>query len=101
MLSQAEEGAVFLLNSPFGKDEVWAKIPVEVQKQIIDKKLRFYVINGTKIADDVGLRGRINVTHADRLLPHLGHPPGGQGAGADQGCHRGHLRQQGHATSST
>jgi pyruvate-ferredoxin/flavodoxin oxidoreductase len=62
MLSQADEGAVFLLNSPFGKDEVWGKIPVEVQKQIIDKKLRFYVIDGTRIADEVGLRGRINVT---------------------------------------
>jgi pyruvate-ferredoxin/flavodoxin oxidoreductase len=62
MLSQADEGAVFLLNSPFGKDEVWGKIPVEVQKQIIDKKLRFYVINATKIADEVGLRGRINIT---------------------------------------
>jgi len=62
MLSQADEGAVFLLNSPFGKDEVWQKIPVEVQKQIIDKKLRFYVIDGTRIADEVGLRGRINVT---------------------------------------
>ncbi len=62
MLSQADEGAVFLLNSPFSKDEVWGKIPVEVQKQIIDKKLKFYVINGTKIADEVGLRGRINVT---------------------------------------
>jgi pyruvate-ferredoxin/flavodoxin oxidoreductase len=62
MLSQADDGAVFLLNSPFTRDEVWAKIPVEVQKQIIDKKLRFYVINATKLADEVGLRGRINVT---------------------------------------
>jgi pyruvate-ferredoxin/flavodoxin oxidoreductase len=62
MLSQADDGAVFLLNSPFGKDEVWGKIPVEVQKQIIDKKLKFYVINATKLADEVGLRGRINVT---------------------------------------
>jgi pyruvate-ferredoxin/flavodoxin oxidoreductase len=61
MLSQADNGAVFLLNSPFGKDEVWEKVPVEVQRQIIDKKLKFYVINGTKIADEVGLRGRINV----------------------------------------
>ena len=57
-----DEGAVFLLNSPYGKDEVWNKIPVEVQKQIIDRKLRFYVINATKIADEVGLRGRINIT---------------------------------------
>jgi pyruvate-ferredoxin/flavodoxin oxidoreductase len=62
MLSQADDGAVFLLNSPFSKDEVWAQIPVEVQQQIIDKKLKFYVIDGTKIADEVGLRGRINVT---------------------------------------
>jgi len=62
MLSQADDGAVFLLNSPFSKDEVWGKIPVEVQKQIIDKKLKFHVINATKIADEVGLRGRINVT---------------------------------------
>ena len=62
MLSQADEGAVFLLNAPFGKEEVWEKIPVEVQKQIIAKKLRFYVIDATKLADEVGLRGRINVT---------------------------------------
>ncbi len=62
MLSQADEGAVFLLNSPFGKAEIWEKIPVEVQKQIIDKKLKFYIIDATKIADEVGLRGRINVT---------------------------------------
>jgi len=62
MLSQADDGAVFLLNSPFPKSEVWGKIPVEVQKQIIDKKLKFYLIDGTKIADEVGLRGRINVT---------------------------------------
>ncbi|MGA2480856.1 MAG: pyruvate:ferredoxin (flavodoxin) oxidoreductase, partial [Spirochaetia bacterium] len=60
MLSQAEDGAVFLLNAPYGKAEVWAKIPVEVQKQIIDKKLRFYVIDATRIANDVGMRGRIN-----------------------------------------
>ena len=62
MLSKAEDGAVFLLNSPYGKAEVWEKLPVEVQKQIIDKKLKFYVIDATKLADEVGLRGRINVT---------------------------------------
>ncbi|HEY9594198.1 MAG TPA: pyruvate:ferredoxin (flavodoxin) oxidoreductase [Spirochaetia bacterium] len=62
MLDQVEEGGIFLLNSPFNKDEVWSKIPVEVQQKIIDKKVRFYVIDATKIADEVGLRGRINVT---------------------------------------
>ena len=43
MLSKAKPGATFLLNSPFGKDEVWPHLPLEVQQQIIDKKLKFYV----------------------------------------------------------
>jgi len=60
ILSQADEGAVFLLNSPFGKAEVWARIPVEVQRQILEKKLKFYVIDATRIANDAGMRGRIN-----------------------------------------
>ena len=61
MLSNAEEGAVFLLSSPFNKDEVWENIPVEVQRQIIDKKLKFYVIDAYQIAKDIGLGSRINV----------------------------------------
>jgi len=60
MLGNAHEGATFLLNSPYGKDEIWDKIPAEVQKQIIDKKLKFYVIDAFKIADEVGLGVRIN-----------------------------------------
>jgi pyruvate-ferredoxin/flavodoxin oxidoreductase len=60
MLSQAEDGAVFLLNAPFGKDEVWSKIPIEVQEKIIARKLRFYVIDATRIANEAGMRGRIN-----------------------------------------
>jgi pyruvate-ferredoxin/flavodoxin oxidoreductase len=52
---------VFLLNSPFGKDEIWDHIPVEVQQQIIDKKLDFYVIDAYKIAEKAGMGTRINV----------------------------------------
>jgi pyruvate-ferredoxin/flavodoxin oxidoreductase len=61
MLKNAEEGGTFLLNSPFGKDEVWENIPVEVQKQIIDKKLKFYVIDAFSIAEKAGMGNRINV----------------------------------------
>jgi pyruvate-ferredoxin/flavodoxin oxidoreductase len=61
MLSRAKEGATFLLCSPFGQAEVWEKLPLEVQQQIIEKKLRFHVINATKIAEELGLGGRINV----------------------------------------
>ncbi|HLA40400.1 MAG TPA: 2-oxoacid:acceptor oxidoreductase family protein, partial [Candidatus Glassbacteria bacterium] len=60
MLKNAEEGGVFLLNSPYTVDEVWGKIPVEVQQEIIEKKLRFYLIDAIKLASDLGLGARIN-----------------------------------------
>jgi pyruvate-ferredoxin/flavodoxin oxidoreductase len=60
MLSKLIEGGIFLLNSPYGKDEIWDNIPREVQKQIIEKKIRFYLINAVKIAQELGLGARIN-----------------------------------------
>ncbi len=60
MLSAAEPGATFLLASPYGKQEVWEKLPAEVQKQIVEKSLNFYVIDALKIAEQAGLGGRIN-----------------------------------------
>jgi pyruvate-ferredoxin/flavodoxin oxidoreductase len=60
MLKNAEPGGTFLLNSPYGADEVWDQIPEEVQQQIIDKKLKFYVIDGSAIAEKAGMGGRIN-----------------------------------------
>jgi pyruvate-ferredoxin/flavodoxin oxidoreductase len=61
MLSKAKDGATFLLCSPFDKNEIWDSMPVEVQKQIIAKKLKFYVINAIKLAEELGLGARINV----------------------------------------
>jgi len=61
MLSKAKKGATFLLNAPFEHDEVWDRIPKEVQQQIIDKKLNFYVIDGVKLGNEIGLGPRINV----------------------------------------
>lgn len=61
MLKNIKEGGTFLLTSMYGKDEVWDHMPVKVQKQIMDKKLKFYVIDAVKIAEDIGLGGRINV----------------------------------------
>ena len=60
MLKAAEPGATFLLNSPFGPDEVWDHLPRLVQQQIIDKKLKFYVIDGYEVAKQTGMGGRIN-----------------------------------------
>ncbi len=60
MLKAAEPGATFLLNSPFGPDEVWDHLPRLVQRQILDKKLKFYVIDGYEVAKQTGMGGRIN-----------------------------------------
>jgi len=60
MLKAAEPGATFLLNSPYGPDEVWDHLPRTVQRQIIDKKLRFFVIDGYQVAKDTGMGARVN-----------------------------------------
>ncbi|MBD3426777.1 MAG: pyruvate:ferredoxin (flavodoxin) oxidoreductase [Candidatus Omnitrophica bacterium] len=60
MLKNITEGGTFLLTSPYGKDAVWEKLPAKVQKQIVEKKLDFYVIDAVKIARDIGLGPRIN-----------------------------------------
>jgi len=61
MLGNLKEGGIFLLTSIHGKDDVWDTLPQEVQKQIIDKKVKFYVIDAIDIAEDLGLGARINV----------------------------------------
>ncbi|GAB4320823.1 MAG: pyruvate:ferredoxin (flavodoxin) oxidoreductase [Candidatus Zixiibacteriota bacterium] len=60
ILKAAQNEAVFLLNSPYGPDEVWDKMPRGVQQQIIDKKLKFYVIDAYKVAREAGMGPRIN-----------------------------------------
>jgi pyruvate-ferredoxin/flavodoxin oxidoreductase len=60
VLKHAEPGAVFLLNSPFGPDDVWNRLPRRAQQQIIEKKLRFYVIDAYTVAREAGMGGRIN-----------------------------------------
>jgi pyruvate-ferredoxin/flavodoxin oxidoreductase len=61
MLKNAKQGATFLLNSPFSKDEVWGHLPKRVQQTIIDKQLKFFVIDGVKLGNELGLGPRINV----------------------------------------
>lgn len=60
MLAAAKPGATFLLNSPFGPNEVWDQLPRPVQQAIIEKNLKFYVIDATLVARDTGMSGRIN-----------------------------------------
>ncbi|HYL98972.1 MAG TPA: pyruvate:ferredoxin (flavodoxin) oxidoreductase [Blastocatellia bacterium] len=60
VLELAKPGATLLINSPFGKDQVWSELPREVQQQIIDKELRVFVVDAFEIARDAGLGKRIN-----------------------------------------
>ena len=60
VLAVARPGATFLLNSPYGPEEVWAHLPREVQEQILDKELRFFVVDGYGVAKAAGLGTRIN-----------------------------------------
>ncbi len=60
MLNFIKPGGTFLLNSPFNKEEVWDQLPGTVQKEIIQKKLSFYIIDATTVAKDTGMNGRIN-----------------------------------------
>ena len=60
MLEFAADGATFLLNSPYDKDEVWSKLTGQFQKRLIDKKIKMYVIDATTVARDNGMSGRIN-----------------------------------------
>lgn len=60
ILSAAEPGAVFLLCTPFGPEQVWDHLPRSVQQQILDKQLKFYVIDAYDVARQTGMGGRIN-----------------------------------------
>ncbi len=65
VLELARPGATFLLNSPFGPDEVWSRLPREAQQTIVERKLKFYVVDALAVARTAGLSGRINtVTQA-------------------------------------
>ncbi|MCO6453591.1 MAG: pyruvate:ferredoxin (flavodoxin) oxidoreductase [Caldilineales bacterium] len=60
VLAEAEPGAIFLLNAPFPKEEVWGQLPRPVQEQMIAKKLKFYAIDAYAVAQATGMGVRIN-----------------------------------------
>ena len=93
MLKYAKEGAIFLLNSLFGPDEVWDQLPREVQNDIIEKKLKFYVINGYEVAEKTGMGGRMNTIMQTAFFAISGILATAKRHRRDQACHRKELRQ--------
>ncbi|MFT5662206.1 MAG: pyruvate-ferredoxin/flavodoxin oxidoreductase [Sulfurimonas sp.] len=60
ILRHASKGATFLLNSPFSKEIVFSKLPLKVQEEIIEKELKFFVIDAAKVSNASGMGRRIN-----------------------------------------
>jgi len=60
MLKDASEGATFLLNTKVSKEEVWDSLPEKVQKDLIDKKMKLYIIDAYKVGNETGMGVRIN-----------------------------------------
>jgi len=82
VLDVARPGATFLLNSPYAAGEVWAQLPADVQRQIVGKRLRFYVVNANALAREIGLGERINtvmqpcffaLAGLEHLIPEIKH----------------------------
>jgi pyruvate-ferredoxin/flavodoxin oxidoreductase len=60
VLTAAQPGGTFLLNAPFDPGEVWNHLPRAAQQTIIQKHLKFYVIDAYKVAREAGMGSRIN-----------------------------------------
>ncbi|HTS14438.1 MAG TPA: pyruvate:ferredoxin (flavodoxin) oxidoreductase, partial [Candidatus Sulfotelmatobacter sp.] len=60
VLDHARHGATFLLNSPYGAEEVWAHLPGRVRRALVDKDIDFWVIDAAAVANEVGMGSRIN-----------------------------------------
>ncbi|MDE3248086.1 MAG: pyruvate:ferredoxin (flavodoxin) oxidoreductase [Bacteroidota bacterium] len=60
ILRDVQPGATFLLNAPYEPEEVWHHLPRRIQDEILDKRLKLYVINASRVARETGMGSRIN-----------------------------------------
>ena len=60
ILGRIKDGGTLLLNTHYSKDEVWDQLPKVVQQIIVDKNVKFYVIDAYKVADEAHMGTRIN-----------------------------------------
>ncbi len=60
VLHPAQKGGTFLLNSHYPADQVWDHLPKIMQEQIVNKKLRFFVIDASSVARHAGMGNRTN-----------------------------------------
>ena len=93
VLESAKHGATFLLNAPYGPDEVWDHLPGGVQRLLIDKEIDFWVIDALAVADEAGMGSRINTVMQPCFFKLAGHPAARRGHRPDQGVRREDVRE--------
>ncbi len=60
LLKGLKKGGTFLLNSIWDEEETKKRLPVAMKKYMADNDIQFYIINGTEIAEELGLGNRTN-----------------------------------------
>ena len=60
VLENARPGGTFLRNAPYPADEVWDHLPAIIQREIVDRGLRFFTIDAARLAAELGMASRIN-----------------------------------------
>ena len=75
MVERLKPGGTFLLNTPYSAEEVWTRLPQEVQALLNQRQAKFYIINAAKLARECQLGARINTVmqmaffHLTQVLP--------------------------------
>ena len=97
VLDAAKAGATFLLNSPYPPDEVWDRLPIDVQQQIVDKRLELWVIDAFAVARETGMAGRINTVMQPCFFQLSGVLPAEQATAAIKASVEATYGRRGHA----
>ena len=61
ILEGLRKNGVFVLNTIWNEDELNDRIPGKIKRYIAENNINFYTINAVKIAQEIGLGGRINM----------------------------------------
>ena len=93
IVENAKQGATFLLNSPYGPDEVWDQLPKHVQQQLVDKAIDLWVIDAFAVAEEVGMGNRINTVMQPCFFQLAGVLPADEAIATHQEVHREDVRQ--------
>lgn len=60
MYTELNPGGTFLLNTEWPVDELDKHLPAAMRRYFAKNNIKFYVINGTDIAKEIGLGNRVN-----------------------------------------